>query len=159
MSEVTLIRELVRALERARRDTKDVFQNRFLTNNCARNIRTEPIYTPCLCGTGAQIYIYLNTKYNNKEICNFRHSNSCLFTTNCTSFKKMYSLVSEIWQFKRYQFESQAARIKSYTLGSHSSNKRDHCLWWNAFNDSFERQHLSCLKISIKSPSALWKAS
>jgi len=67
MSEVTLIRELVRALERARRDTKDVFQNRFLTNNCARNIRTEPIYTPCLCGTGAQIYIYLNTKYNNKK--------------------------------------------------------------------------------------------
>ena len=46
MSEVTLIRELVRALERARRDTKDVFQNRFLTNNCARNIQTEPIYTP-----------------------------------------------------------------------------------------------------------------
>jgi len=44
-----------------------------------------------------------------QNIHHFNHTVYCLFDVNCTNFNQIYSLFSQMWKFKNYQFKSQVA--------------------------------------------------
>jgi len=42
-------------------------------------------------------------------MCHYNYTYYYLFDEKCTSFNRMYNLLSEIWKFKDYEFLSQVA--------------------------------------------------
>ena len=74
-----------------------------------------------------------NTKCCNRDIYNFSHVISYyIFTTNCTNFDKIYNLVSELWNFKHHQFESQAFSKYWWRQGCFGHLWQPRCQhnWW-----------------------------
>jgi len=50
-----------------------------------------------------------------RNIWHFNRTEYYLFDVNCTSFNKIYSLISQMWKFKNYRFDSQVATTANWS--------------------------------------------